>query len=88
MVEIVNVAELLPAATVTEEGTVASAEVLDRVTTDPPVGAGPVSVTVPVEEDPPVTVEGFKDSPPTAAGRTESTAFCTEDPCAAVIVAE
>jgi len=54
----VNVAVVAPAATVTFAGTVA-AEALDvRFTVDPPAGAGALSVTVPVEEVPPVTVEG------------------------------
>ena len=45
----VNVPEVAPAATLTLAGTVA-AEVseLDRVTTNPPVGAGPLIFTVPV----------------------------------------
>jgi len=82
-----KVAELLPAATVTEDGTVASAEVLDKVTTTPPVGAGPVRVTVPVEVVAPVTVEGFRDKPLSTGARIESTAFWLEEPFTAVIVA-
>jgi hypothetical protein len=59
----VNVALLAPAATVTVAGTVAAAVVpLIRETTAPPVGAGPLSVTVPVEGDPPVTLVGFSVS--------------------------
>ena len=55
-----NVALLAPPATVTLAGTVA-AEVLslDKDTTAPPPGAGPLSVTVPVEELPPTTLVGF-----------------------------
>jgi hypothetical protein len=49
-----------PAATVTLEGTVAAVVLLlESVTCAPPVGAGPLSVTVPVEEFPPVTLVGF-----------------------------
>ena len=63
----VKVALLLPAGTVTLPGTVAAAGVpLCSVTTAPPAGAAPVSVTVPVEEAPPTTVAGFRlteDSP-------------------------
>ena len=46
---IANVALVAPAGTVTEPATVA-AEVLEleRVTTEPPLGAGPLKVTVPV----------------------------------------
>src|SRR6267143_1605007 len=59
----VNVALLAPAATVTVAGTVA-VDVLPliRETTAPPVVAGPLSVTVPVEGDPPVTLVGFSVS--------------------------
>ena len=60
----VNVALLAPAATVTLAGTVAvDVLLLVRVTAAPPVGAGPLSVTVPVEDcAPPVTVVGFSVS--------------------------
>jgi hypothetical protein len=45
-----------PAATVTEAGTVAAGLLLDSVTTAPPVGAGPLRVTVfAVTEIPPRT---------------------------------
>jgi hypothetical protein len=54
---------VLPAATVTLAGTVATAVLLlDSVTTEPPDGAGPLSVTVPCDEMPPVTVVGDSDS--------------------------
>ena len=55
----VNVALLAPAATVTLAGTVAVDVLLLRVTAAPPVDAGPLSVTVPVEGDPPVTLAGL-----------------------------
>ena len=59
----VKVALLAPAATVTVAGTVAEdVLLLERETTAPPVGAGPLSVTVPVEGDPPVTLVGFSVS--------------------------
>ena len=59
----VNVPLLAPAATVTVAGTVAvDVLLLERETTAPPVGAGPLSVTVPVEGDPPVTLVGFSVS--------------------------
>jgi hypothetical protein len=55
-----NVALLAPAATVTLAGTVAAAVLsLIRETAAPPLGAGPLSVTVPVEGDPPVTLIGL-----------------------------
>jgi len=51
-----------PAATVTLEGTLAAVVLLlESVTCAPPVGAGPLSVTVPVEEFPPVTLVGFSE---------------------------
>ena len=58
-----NVALLAPAATVTLAGTVAvDVLLLERETVAPPAGAGPLSVTVPVEGDPPVTLVGFNVS--------------------------
>src|SRR5215469_9044962 len=57
----VKLAVVLPAATVTLEGTVATAVLLlDRVTTVPPDGAGPLRVTVPTDGEGPLTVVGFK----------------------------
>jgi hypothetical protein len=55
-----NVALLAPAATVTLAGTVAAAVLpLERETAAPPLEAGPLRVTVPVEGDPPVTLIGL-----------------------------
>ena len=49
-----------PAATVTLEGTLATVVLLlESVTCAPPVGAGPLSVTVPVDEFPPMTLVGL-----------------------------
>jgi len=74
----VNVALLAPAATVTLAGTVAvDVLLLVRVTAVPPVGAGPLSVTVPVEGDPPVTLAGLSaiaESVAEPAGATVSEA--------------
>jgi hypothetical protein len=59
----VNVALVAPAATVTLEGTLAAVVLLlESVTCAPPDGAGPLNVTVPVEELPPVTLAGFSES--------------------------
>src|SRR5215468_3486136 len=56
----VKVFVVVPAATVTLAGTVAAlVSELDSVTTVPPAGAAPGSVTVPVEEAPPITAAGF-----------------------------
>ncbi len=72
----VNVALVLPAGTVTDAGTVTEDELSDSVTTAPPVGAAPVSVTVPCEGLPPVTLAGLKLSElrVAAAGVTVSVA--------------
>jgi len=48
-----------PAATVTLAGSVAAEALLERETRAPLPGAGPLRVTVPVEEDPPVTLVGL-----------------------------
>jgi hypothetical protein len=57
----VKVALVLPTATVALAGTVAAeVRLLDRVTTAPPDGAGPVRVTVPVDGAGPFTVVGFR----------------------------
>jgi hypothetical protein len=62
----VNVALLAPAAIVTLAGTLAGTLaaplLLESSTCAPPVSAGPLSVTVPVEGDPPVTLVGFNVS--------------------------
>src|SRR5258707_13704412 len=59
----VNVALVAPAATVTLGGTVAAAVLLlESATVAPPAGAARLSVTVPVEEFPPVTLVGFSES--------------------------
>jgi hypothetical protein len=58
----VNVAVVVPAATVTLDGTWATAVLLlESATVAPPAGAAPLSVTVPVEEFPPVTLVGFSE---------------------------
>jgi hypothetical protein len=49
----VKLAVLLPAATLTVEGTVAAGELLDNATETPPLGAEETRVTVPVELTPP-----------------------------------
>ena len=56
----VNVALLAPAVTVTLAGTAAAVVLsLDRETAAPPLGAGPLRLTVPVDGDPPVTLVAF-----------------------------
>ena len=71
----VKVALVVPARMVTLAGTVAAAVLLlERVTDAPPAGAGPLSVTVPVEELPPVTLAGLRLNEERVAGVTVSKA--------------
>ncbi len=67
-VETVNVALVLPAATVTEAGTVSAALLSVRPTTTPPAGAAVLSVTVPVEGEPPATLVGLTLTPVSVGG--------------------
>ena len=69
-VDAANDADVLPEATVTVAGTVAEALSLLSVTTDPAGPAGPESVTVPVDAEPPPTAAGDRDRPARLAGTT------------------
>lgn len=64
VVRTVNVALAAPATTVTLEGALAAVVLLlESVTRAPPAGAGPLNVTVPVEDcAPPITLAGFRPS--------------------------
>ena len=56
-----NITLRAPAGTVTLDGTVATFTLLlVSVTAEPTLGAGPVSVAVPVEDPPPLTVDGLR----------------------------
>lgn len=69
LVVTVNVVEVVPAATVTLEGTVAALVLLlVSVTTAPPLGARPLRVIVPVEDEPPVTLAGLSVSEESVGG--------------------
>src|SRR2546430_681090 len=65
-----KVALVAPSGTVTLAGTVAAALLLERETRAPPLGAGPFSVTVPVEDPsgPPRTLVGVSVSEERMAG--------------------
>ena len=77
MVVTVNVAVVTFAATVTLAGTVAAPVLLLlSVTTSPPVGAGPLSVSVPVDDVTPVTVVGFKLTVLGTGAETVKLALC------------
>lgn len=82
-----NAAEAEPAGTVTEAGTAALLLLELRVTTNPPVGAGPVRVTVPLEDVPPVTVDGVSESAFNPATAMPKLAFSEAVPRVAVRVA-
>ena len=85
----VKVAVVFPAATVTLAGTVATVvELLERLTTAPPVGAGPLRVTVPVDGFPPFTLVGFSVNELTVGVVTVSVAVVVAVPYLEVIVTE
>lgn len=61
LVETLKLADLAPAGTMMLAGTVATfGLLLTRVITAPPEGAGALSVTVPIEAKPPLTLVGFR----------------------------
>ena len=69
-----KVALVYPAPTVTVAGTVAAALLLLNATSAPPTGAGPPSVTVPVELFPPRTLVGLTPKELTGGGITVNVA--------------
>src|SRR5438552_17972376 len=76
----VKLALVAPAGTVTLAGTAATPVLLlDKLTTAPPLGAGALSVTVPVDELPPVTLDGLKVSEVRVGGVTVSVADRSEE---------
>ena len=88
VVVMVKVAVVAPAATVTVDGGTALVTLEPNETTVPPVGAAPLSVTVPVEEVPPWTDVGATVTLVRAAGLMVSVAFCETPPCVPVMVAK
>ena len=86
-VSMLNVAPLAPEATVTLDGTVATEGLLLLSDTEiPPLGAAPVSFTVPVEPAPPTTELGANESELNAGAVTVTVADFTDPPLLAVIV--
>ena len=85
-----NVADVAPAGTVTETGTLAETLELVSVTTTPPAGDAPLRVTVPVTPAPPTTDAGLTvtdvSETEAAAGFTVSAAVLEIAPLVAVIV--
>jgi hypothetical protein len=73
-----NVLLVAPAATVALAGVVENVLLSDRVTTAPPVGAGPFKVIVPVEGLPPTTLAGFMTKADTAGGLMVNPAVSVE----------
>src|SRR5882724_13211870 len=89
----VKVAVVAPAGTATLEGTLAAPLLLESATCAPPVGAGPLNVTVPVEDcAPPVTVVGFSVTEESVgdawAGKTVSEVVLVAPAYEAVIVTD
>ena len=86
-------APLAPPSTVTLAGTPAAALSLESITCAPPVGAGPLNVTVPVEDwAPPATVVGFSVTDESVgdawAGKTVSEVVLVAPAYEAVIVTD
>jgi len=83
-----KVAVVALGATVTLAGTCAAVvSLLVSVTTAPPAGAGPLMVTVPVDEPPPCTDAGLTLTAVSAGAVTVKLAFCVA-PWVAEIVSE
>jgi hypothetical protein len=73
-----NIALMLPPDTVTDPGTLATEGLpLNSDTTAPPLGAGALSVTVPVEPLPPTTEDGLNDRESSAGGGSTELAMVT-----------
>jgi hypothetical protein len=79
----VKVTLVAPGGTVTLAGTVAAVLLLESVTGAPAAGAGPFSVTVPVEfptSGPPITLVGLRVSEERIGGMTVSEAVRVPPP--------
>jgi hypothetical protein len=84
-----NIAEVAPAGIVTEAGTVAvDGSLLPRAMTAPPLGAGPLSCTMPVHPEPPGMLDTSVTRLTRVAGDAVKDATCVILPEVAVIVIE
>ena len=89
LVAIAKVALVAPCATDTLAGTVAAVLLSDSATVNPPAGAADVSVTVPCEEAPPVTLVGLTETAESAAGAADGVTVRTavrETPLAEAVI--
>ena len=86
VVDILNLAEVAPAGTVTDLGTDALLLPLARLIPIPPDGAAEPKVTMPVEDLPPTTVDGLRVSDFRTGGLTVSVAVLVAEPCVPVTV--
>jgi hypothetical protein len=88
LVVTVNAAVVAPVVTVVLASTCAAAVLLlESVTTAPPAGALPLSVTIPADEPPPCTLVGFSVTEVKVGGFTINVAVCAV-PYVPVIVAD
>ncbi len=85
--ETVNVDEVLPAGIVTDAGTATDGTALRSDTAAPPLEAGPLSVTVPIEVPPPARVVGFSVTAVRTGAVTVRLAEADEPLASAVTVA-
>ena len=88
LVETVKVAEVAPAGTVMVTGTDPAGSEIDRLTVEPPTGAGAERVTLPVTELPPATLDAEREKPLRIAGFRVIDADLVIFPDVAVIVAD
>jgi hypothetical protein len=89
LVGIAKVALVAPCATDTLAGTVAAVLLSDSATVNPPAGAAAVSVTVPCEDAPPVTLVGLTETAESAAGSADGVTVRTavrETPLAEAVI--
>lgn len=86
-VVIVKLAEVAPAAIITDEGNDAYPLLALSATITPPVGAGEPMVTVPVTEVPPITELGERERVKAGAGLTVTNSVIVVEPCVPRILA-